>query len=60
MPYVTRRGAYSVWVKKPDGKRLLGRPRLAGRIILKWIFRKWDGDIDWIDLGQDKDRWRLL
>jgi hypothetical protein len=25
------------------------------------IFRKWDvGDVDWIDLGQDGDRWRAL
>ena len=51
MPYVTRRGAYRVLVKKPEGKRVLGRPRLDGR-----IFRKWDGDIDWIDLAQDRDR----
>jgi hypothetical protein len=27
-----------------------------GRIILKWIFRKWEGDMDWIDLVQDRDR----
>ena len=28
-------------------------------IILKWIFRKWDvGGMDWIDLAQDRDRWR--
>jgi hypothetical protein len=33
---------------------------IDGRIILKRIFKKWDGDIDWIDLGQDRDRWRLL
>jgi len=31
--------------------------RLDGRIILKWIFRKWDWDIDWIDLAQNKGRW---
>jgi hypothetical protein len=31
-----------------------------GRIILRWIFRKWDGGIDWIDLAQNGDRWRAL
>jgi hypothetical protein len=29
----------------------LGHPGVDGRIILKWIFRKWDvGDMDWIEL----------
>jgi hypothetical protein len=27
---------------EPEGMRLLGRPRRKWRIILKWIFRKWD------------------
>ena len=31
-----------------------------GKIILKLIFRKWDGGVDWIDLAQDKDRWQSL
>ena len=31
-----------------------------GRIILKWIFRKWNGGMDWIDLAQDRDRWRTV
>jgi hypothetical protein len=35
-------------------------PGVDGRIILKWIFKKWDGAMDWIDLGQDRDRWRAL
>jgi hypothetical protein len=35
-------------------------PGLHGRIILRWIFRKWDGGMDWIDLAQNWDRWRAL
>jgi hypothetical protein len=38
-----KRGAYRVLVRRPDGKRPLGRPRLEGRIILKWI-SKWFGE----------------
>jgi hypothetical protein len=36
------RGVHRVLVGKPEGKRPLGRPRLDGRIILRWIFRKWE------------------
>jgi hypothetical protein len=35
-------------------------PSVDGRIILRWIFRKWDGGIDWIDLARDRDTWRAL
>jgi len=40
--YGERRGIYRVLVGKPKGKRPLGRAEVEGRIILKWIFRKWD------------------
>jgi hypothetical protein len=36
-----RRGVYRVLVGKPEGKRPLGDPGVDGRIILRWIFRKW-------------------
>jgi hypothetical protein len=29
-----------------------------GKKILRWIFRKWDGGMDWIDLPQERKRWR--
>ena len=32
-------------------------PAKHGRIILKWIFRKWDGGVDWIDVAENRDRW---
>jgi hypothetical protein len=38
----------------------LGDPGVDGRIILKWIFKKWDGSMDWIELAQDRDKWRAL
>jgi hypothetical protein len=31
-----------------------------GRIILRWIFRKWDEAMDWIDLAKGRYRWRAL
>jgi len=32
-------------------------PSVDGKILLKWIFRKCGGGMDWIDLAQDRDRW---
>jgi hypothetical protein len=38
----------------------LDDPDVDGRIILRWIFRMWDGGIDWVDLAQYRDRWWAL
>jgi hypothetical protein len=35
MHFLMRRGAYRFLVKKPEGKKVLGSPKLDGRIILK-------------------------
>ena len=36
-------------------------PDVDGKIILRWIFRKWDvGDMEWVELAQDRDKWRAL
>jgi hypothetical protein len=55
------RGVHRLLVEKPEGKRPLGRPR-----------RRWEGNIkidlqevgggrgDWMELAQDRDRWRAL
>jgi hypothetical protein len=33
---------------------------LEGRLILRWVFRKWDGGMDWINLAQGRDRCRAF
>jgi len=38
----------------------LVEPGIGGRIILRWIFKKWDVGVDWIELAQDRDRWQSL
>ena len=55
------RGVHRVLVGKPEGKRPLGRPR-----------NRWDDNIkmdlqevgrscgDWMELAEDRDRWRAL
>ena len=39
----------------------MGDPGIGGRLILRWIFRKWDvGGVDWIKLAQDRNTWQAL
>jgi len=56
-----RRGLYSVLVGKREGRRLLGRPRRRwGDIIKMGLQEMGCAGMDWIDLAQDRDRWRAL
>jgi hypothetical protein len=41
--YWERKGAYKVLVGNPEVRNHLEDPDIDGRIILKWIFRKWEG-----------------
>jgi hypothetical protein len=53
-------GVYRVLVGKSEERDHLEDPGVDGRIILSWIFRTWDGGKDWIELAQDRYRWRAL
>jgi len=55
------RGVYSVLVGKPERKRQLGRPRLRKEDnITMYLQEVGYGGMDWIDMAQDRDRWRAL
>jgi hypothetical protein len=51
------RNAYKILVRKPEGKRLLKRPRLRwdGNVTLDLGEIGWEG-VDWIHLAQDRDK----
>ena len=57
--YGERRGVYRVLVEKPEGKRPLGRPRLRWEDNIKTDLQEVGcGDMDWIELAYDSNRWR--
>jgi hypothetical protein len=51
------------WWEKPKERRPLGKLSRRCENNIKIISEKWDwggGDMDWIDLAQDRDRWQAL
>jgi len=56
-----RRGVYRVLVGNPKGKRPLWRPRRRWEDNIKMDLQEVGcGSMDWIDVAQDRDRWRAL
>jgi hypothetical protein len=55
-----KRNAYRLLVGKPEGKTPLGRPRRRWLDIRMDLVEVGWGDVDWIGLAQDRDRWRAL
>jgi len=49
-----------VLVGKPEGKRPLGRPRRRWVDNIKMDLREVGGSGNWLELAQDRDRWRAL
>jgi hypothetical protein len=56
-----KRGAYRFLVGRTEGRRPLGRPRRRWEDNIKTDLREvgWVG-MDWIELAQDRDRWRAV
>ena len=55
------RGVHKVLVGKPEGKRPLGRTRRRWEDNIKVDLREVGGGLgDWMELAQDRDRWRAL
>jgi hypothetical protein len=55
------RAAYNILVGRPEGRRPLRRPRHRWEDNIRMDLRETEfGDLDWIHLAQDRDRWQAL
>ena len=58
---VEGKGVYGVLVEKPEGKRTPGRPMSRWEDIITMDLQEVGcGGMDWIEVAQDRDRWRAL
>jgi hypothetical protein len=55
-----KRGAKTILVGRPEGRRPLGRPRRRWEDNIKMDLQEVWWSMDWIELIQDTDRWRAL
>jgi hypothetical protein len=58
--HVEKRCAYRILVGRPEGRRPLGRPRRRWENNIKMDLQGVGWGMDWIELAQDRDRWRAL
>jgi hypothetical protein len=61
VPPMEKSNAYTIWVRRSEGKRPLGRPRrrCEGNIEMYLGETGWI-DMQWTDLGRYGDQWRAL
>ena len=49
------RGVHGVLIGKPEGKDHWGDPDVDGMMMLRWIFKKWEGVVgtggSWLRIG---------
>jgi hypothetical protein len=55
-----KRDAYRILVGRPEGRRPLGRPRRRWEDNIKVDLQDVGWGMDWIELAQNRDRWRAL
>jgi hypothetical protein len=55
------RGVHRVLVGKPEGKKQMGRPKRRWEDNIKIDLQEvGGGGVNWMELAQDRDRWRAL
>jgi hypothetical protein len=56
-----KRNAYRILAGKPEGKKPLRRPKRRWVVNIKMELREIEwGGMDWFDLAEDRDQWRVL
>jgi hypothetical protein len=55
-----KRGAYRILVGRPEERRPLGRPKSIWEDNIKMDLQEVGLGMDWIELAQDRDRWRAV
>jgi hypothetical protein len=58
--YGARSTHIGLWWENSRKRDDLEEPSVYKRIILKWIFKKCEGCVKWIDLAQNRDKWLAL